>query len=97
MSTCICASVYESTRGRKRKGVIRREGRMDELTRNSEIGVGLHLSGLVAGETLEHSGVIRQKAINLETTPSQHSVARGLHGAYGYCVLIPHDIRLGDT
>lgn len=81
----------------ERETVERRKIWRHELTRNGEVGVGLNFSGLVAGEALEHSSIIRQEAVNLQTATRQHSVSRGLHRAYGHCVFIPYNVRLRDT
>lgn len=66
-------------------------------TGDSEVRVGLDFSTQVAGEALKHPGVIRNKAINLQTASHQHLVAWGLHSANGHSVLIPNNVWLRNT
>lgn len=66
-------------------------------TGDSKVRVGLDFSSQVAGKALKHPGVIRKKAINLQTASDQDLVAWGLHSTDGCCILIPNNVWLRNT
>lgn len=66
-------------------------------TGDGEVGVGLHFASSIASKTLEHSSVIRQQAINLQTPTSQNMITGIPQWTNGNCILIPYNIRLGNT
>lgn len=64
------------------------------LTGDSQVCVGLNLSCQIPGKALEHPGVIRQKAIDLQAASHQHPVPGHLYWVNGQSILVPHNVWL---
>lgn len=72
-------------------------GAAGALTGDSQVGVGLDLSGHVSGEALEHPRVVGQEAVDLQAASDQHPVPGRLHRVDGRSVFVPHDVWLRDS
>lgn len=59
------------------------------LTGDGQVGVGLDLPAVVAGEALEDSGVIGPQLLDAQASPWEHPVPGTLERADGDGVLVP--------
>lgn len=67
------------------------------LTGHIQVGVGLDLPSLVAGEALEDAGVLGPQRVDPQPPAQQHLVPGVLQPAQGNRVLVPHQGGDGNT
>lgn len=67
------------------------------LTGDIQVGVGVDLPSLVAGEALEDAGVLRPQRVDAQPPAQQHLVPGVLQPAEGNWVLVPHQGGDGNT
>lgn len=61
------------------------------LTGDSQVGGGLYLAGRVAGEALEHAGVVRNQPADLQAPVAALPEAGQPPHVHHHCVFVPGD------